>query len=92
MSGGRDDRAHDAFTHGPLPYIIRLRVSIDDDAPPQIREFHITAYSVIEAVFQAIFEAGGTELNDAKTMVDSVRPDEPAFYALVHRTAAGINT
>lgn len=81
---------HDIFTHEPLPYVVRLRETLagDDDAVPQIREERVTAYSVMEAMLQAIFLAGGTGVEDSRYRVESIGLDLPAYIALVRETAA----
>jgi hypothetical protein len=68
-------------THDPLPYLVRLRISLTDDAVPEIREFKVVGYSLMEATMQAFFEATGSSvIDDAKIKVEFVGPDEPAYW------------
>lgn len=69
----------DSFTHDPLPYIVRTRSSVSDDAQPVVTEHRLTAYGVFEAVVQACVLAGGHGLDDPKIIVEDVRPDVPEF-------------
>jgi hypothetical protein len=70
----------DSFTHEPLPYVITLRSTLDDDAPPTVREFKVTAYSLFEAVIQATVEAGGSGLADEKHKAERIAPDLDAYW------------
>ena len=75
---------HDAWTHDPFPYIVRLRITLDDDAAPETVERQVTAYSVFEAVVQAVMEAtGGSAFDDSKIQVESISPDLPAYAQLL---------
>lgn len=71
------------FVHEPLPYIVRLRSTLSDDAVPETREFPVLAYGIFEAWMQAILEAGGTGIEDARHQVESISPDLPAYLRLV---------
>ena len=63
--------------HAPLPYLVRMRVVENQDASPAVFERHVTAYSVLEAIDQAVIEMS-CELHhgDAEIIVESVGPDD----------------
>jgi len=63
------------WEHSPLPYVVRLRVAMDEDSVPEVSEFHVTAYSIFEAMMQATLQAGGQVLDGTKIRVEDVRPD-----------------
>jgi hypothetical protein len=70
-------------THDPLPYVVRLRIAMTDDAVPEVRELHVTAYSIHEAWMQAVLEATGSGVVDiatTKVQVEFIGPDEPAYW------------
>lgn len=71
-------------THLPLPYMVRARVVADDDAPPQVREFRVVAYSVFEAMMQVCVEAGSVSLDDAKVKIEEIKPDEQAYRTMFY--------
>ena len=76
--------AQDALSHRPLPYYVRLRCVIDEDRPAEILEFReMWAYSVTEALMQAILEAGGETPSaigkDKRITLESIRPDLEAY-------------
>lgn len=48
------------LTHLPLPYVVRIRLVSSEDTVPDVRELHVVAYSVFEAMLQGLFEAGAT--------------------------------
>lgn len=75
--------ADSVFVHEPLPYVVRLRSTLTDDAVPEVRDFHVLAYGVFEAAMQAVMEAGGLGLEDARHRVESVSADLPAYIRLV---------
>jgi hypothetical protein len=70
------------YTHHPLPYAVTVRSTVDEDSAPTVRTFTVTAYSLMEALIQASFEAGGTGLEDQKHHIERVEPDLPAFLSL----------
>jgi hypothetical protein len=72
-----------ANTHDPLPYLVRLRIALTDDAVPEIREVKVTAYSLSEAWMQAFFEITGNGMVDpanTKVQIEFIGPDEPAYW------------
>lgn len=69
------ERRRPDTAHIPLPYVVQLRGQLDDDSPPFTRVYRGQAYSLFEAVLQAIFEAGGAGLEDIRFNVESVGPD-----------------
>jgi hypothetical protein len=75
--------ANSIWVHEPLPYIVRVRSTLTDDASPTTREFNVIAYSVMEAYMQAVIEAGGIGLDDMKHKVESVWPSVAHFKAWV---------
>lgn len=77
------EQHHDSFTHAPLPYIVRVRISADDDSVSQAREFRLVAYSAYEAILQALFAAGSTSLADAKVKVEEIGPDVAGYLKLI---------
>jgi hypothetical protein len=82
MADDRQERpSGNSNTHDPLPYIIRLRITIDEDQPSEVREFKVTAYSLMEALFQANFEAMGSSIIDnAKVKVEFIAPHEEEYW------------
>ena len=70
-----EQKSGDAFTHQPLPYIVRIRIIQNDDVVPEIQEFHIVAYSIIEAMIAGCFQAGGRGLEDSRLKVEDIKPD-----------------
>jgi len=72
----------DPFIHEPLPYVVKLRTTISDDAPPATLEFKVVAYSVWEALSQALMEAGATSPDGSKHTVESIGPNVAAWWAL----------
>lgn len=86
-----EDRSKDSggmFTHAPLPYIVRIRVVVDDDATPESREFKLTAYSVLEAMMQALYQAGGTAIDGVNYKVEDIRPDIAEYYRMIATATA----
>jgi hypothetical protein len=70
--------------HDPLPYIFRLRVTVSEDLPSEVREFRVTAYSLMEGLMQAMFEASGSSVvDDAKVKVEHVTVDEQEYWRRV---------
>lgn len=76
----------DMNAHTPLPYSVRLRVTLSDDAVPTTETRTVIAYSVMEAVLQVAMSltgsAGGA---DQKVVVEHIEPDVPAYFAMVER-------
>jgi hypothetical protein len=72
----------DMWTHQPLPYVVRLRITADEDSAPRVQEFKVTAYSIIEAMMQANFLAGGSGIDGEKYKVEEITPDMPAYLAM----------
>lgn len=74
----------DTWTHQPLPYVVRLRITADEDSAPRVEEFRVTAYSIIEAMMQANFLAGGSGVSGEsdKYKVEEIMPDMPAYLAM----------
>lgn len=70
------------FVHEPLPYTVRLREMLSEDSIPSTREFNIVAYSVFEAWIQAVAEAGGTGIEDAKYKLEHIGPNVPHYVAM----------
>ncbi len=70
----------DTFSHRPLPYEVVLRVVVDEDGSPQPTiNWNGYAYSVMEAMMQAMMEAGRTSVSEGKYNVVSIRPDVGKF-------------
>ena len=79
----------DSQQHSPMPYVVKLRVALSDDAAPEVVEWRGYAYSVIEAVMQAMLEHGGkTGGNDERMKVESIMPDIPEYLAFITRAIA----
>lgn len=76
------------WVHEPLPYIITVRSTVSDDAAPVEQDYPETAYSIFEAILQAVSEAGGTGLDDVKHKAVRIRPDTLHFKALLMSTMA----
>ena len=87
--------AQDALSHRPLPYYVRLRCVIDEDRPAEILEFReMWAYSVTEALMQAILECGGEAyapgaLNKRITL-EMIRPDLLAYFKMQAPLSVGV--
>lgn len=71
------------YAHEPLPYVVRVRTTLGEDSVPDVQERHVTAYSLYEAMFQAVVEATGTAPDAAKYVVEHIGPDLPAYTAAV---------
>lgn len=79
-----DEKARESmFTHEPLPYVVRLRETMGDDTMPVSHEERLVAYSVYEAMMQAIFQAGGHAPSETRFTIESIEPDVPAYYAML---------
>lgn len=73
--------------HEPLPYVVTLRVMLHDDGPAQRVEWRGYAYSVTEAMLQAMFEhVGLVGANDEHIKVERITPDLTEYVAYVTRT------
>lgn len=70
---------HDEWTHEPLPYRVVLRAALKSDDAPTRFEKRVVAYSVVEAIFQALIETTGNAPGDAKYDVEVVEPDMMAY-------------
>lgn len=70
------------YIHEPLPYLVRLKVVVSDDAIPETRECRIVAYSLMEAAFSALFQNGGSEFDGVKYSIVSVEPDLIAYLKM----------
>ena len=85
MSDKKDEKdSGDGLAHRPMPYYVRLRCVVDEDRPAEVREFKaMWAYSVTEALMQAILEAGGETPSaigkDKRITLESIRPDLEAY-------------
>lgn len=71
----------DMFVHAPLPYIVTVKSTMDDDAVPSIQTVNVVAYSILEAMLQATTQVGGKGFDDEKHRVERIEPDVPAFVA-----------
>lgn len=70
--------------HDPLPYIVRLRVTVSEDLPSEVKEFKVTAYSLMEGMLQAMFEAGGGAVVDnPKVKLEHITVDEEEYWRRV---------
>jgi hypothetical protein len=85
-------RVSNALQHAPLPYVVTLRSVGDDDAVAQRWERRVVAYSVFEAVSQAMLEVTGAMPADvsaqAKLAVEAIAPDVEAFFRLAAQKVA----
>lgn len=77
-----DDKPRLGVVHSPVPYIVTLRVVVDQDQPPTRIEAHVTAYSLIEAV-EAAFLAQAGRFDKGEYLVEAVEPDMPAFMKMI---------
>lgn len=76
------------WLHEPVPYIVRVRVVVDPDRPPEVVVQRLVAYSVIEAVYQAIVMTTGlVDIEAHKIHVEDIRPDLPAYMLQVMEQA-----
>lgn len=78
----KPQKPSDTFTHPPLPYVVTLRTAADDDSPARTVDYHLMAYGVMEAILQAIFQAGGSGLEGEKHKVEKVEPDMKEYARL----------
>ena len=72
------------WQHMPLPYVVRVRATLSDDAPPVTAEYHLWAYSVMEAGIEASYEACGA-IDQARVVVEHIEPDLSAYLAAVQQ-------
>lgn len=63
----------------PLPYVVRLRVAISDDAVPEVVEHKVVAYSIADAIMQACYRSGSVI---GSVVVEDVQADTEAFYRM----------
>lgn len=64
----------------PLPYVVKLRTIVSDDAPPVVSEVRCLAYGPMDAVLQSIVQTLGMSGADSdKCKVESVGPDLEAW-------------
>ncbi len=77
------NRGDSIFIHEPLPYVVRVRSVLSEDEPPEVRTFRMFAYSVLEAVIQATFMAGGNGLEDARHRIEAIEPDLAEYIRFV---------
>ena len=67
--------------HDPLPYIVRVRLYTHEDAPPSVQEVRVNAYSLLEAVGQAMFEVtGASAVDEGKAKIEFIGPDVPEYW------------
>lgn len=72
------------LSHEPLPYVVTVRVALDDDHAPELRQIKLVAYSVIEAMVQASIIAGGSiGHEDARVKVERIDADVEAYHAQI---------
>lgn len=76
----------DIYQHDPLPYVVALRIGLDEDAPTSDYEWRGYAYSIFEAMMQATIGATG-DANGSVRIV-SILPDIAEFYRHAARKAA----
>lgn len=73
----------DPYVHEPLPYIVMVRATVNQDAAPERFEKRVMAYSAYEAIYAAIMEVSGSASDATKQChVESVRPDVSAYLLL----------
>lgn len=69
-------------THRPLPYVVRIRVALDEDRQGDVVTWNGYAYSLMEAMLQACFVVCG-EASPAKVSVEHVGPDMVEYLRMV---------
>lgn len=72
----------DSFVHSPLPYLVTVKSTVDDDSVPSVQVVSVTAYCLFEAMFQAITQVGGKGFDDERHRVEAIGPDVAAFVAM----------
>lgn len=80
-------RTGSALIHEPLPYIVRLRVAVDEDSAPTVKVFRVTAYSIVEAMAQAMISAEATTVDlgaHVQFRVEDVVPDISRYLLMAH--------
>ena len=74
----------DTWAHRPLPYVVRLRISADDDKPSVQFECRGVAYSLMEAMVQATVAATGqAAIDNQKIAVEQLEPDLDAYLVML---------
>lgn len=73
----------------PLPYTVRIRMSVHEDEQAIVSEHHVVAYSLTEALQMAgMIVAGNTAIDEATIVVESVSADVEAYLKMI-RAAGG---
>ncbi len=79
------DQPKDSFTHhAPMPYTVVLRGTLGDDLPPTESVHKLVAYSVYEALLQAMMEASGSSPESCTYKVVSIGPDIGGYVKLIN--------
>lgn len=71
------------WSHRPLPYIVRVRVTLTDDSVPTVCEERVVAYSIMEAIVQAVARTGWMGVDDTRYRVEDIAPDLVAYTAIL---------
>jgi hypothetical protein len=83
MSDQQQPYVESHYCHAPMPYLVVLRAAMTDDAPVERLERTVVAYSLYEAIHAAVMEATGLTTDHVKFTIESVRPDVPAYLAML---------
>jgi hypothetical protein len=65
----------DMFCHGPMPYVVEMRLTLTDDEAPRSETWRGYAYSLLEAMLQASMAVGGKGVSDERVKVIFIGPD-----------------
>lgn len=81
---GKGDGVGGMMEHRPLPYYVRLRLAKSEDETPTLHEWRGTAYSLFEAMLQAMMVATGkTDPEQQSLKVEAIEPDVAAYLRMV---------
>lgn len=71
------------WVHDPLPYIVRLRETLNEDSVPTVNEYRVVAYSIFEAMVQATTRAGGRGIDDIRYKIEDIYPDLEEYFRMI---------
>jgi len=79
-----DDYQPSALTHGPCPYVVRIRFSVSEDSAPTTTEVRTVALSPLNAACQAALVAVGMSgVEGQKFAVEAIDVDFLEYYRLL---------
>ena len=91
MKDEKEPSRHSNGTHAPLPYVVRLRFAEDEDKGAVPYEWRGAAYSLMEAVTQALFEASGSmDVKAESVRIEKVGPDIEGYADIIREMVARV--